>query len=1450
MEKDKLSRVLPKFQNLPSISLPTDYPRPSSNKLVEAAHESILTEQTSLSLLKIALFENESEQGDCDDESSSRPTAFHLLLSAFVVLLHRFTGDTDIIVGSSSAAVADPLLLRISLEPKDPFWAVVRRIQNIEMEAENDALPFESIMEALQKGKDSRTLEGNRPLFRVRFFDETAVPRGNFIRSTSLTSDITVFVARSPSSSRDPLVPRISLRILYNSLLFTSARITCIVDQLSTLLRAVSTNSLRPIGSIPLLTSAQRTVLPDATANLNWCDWKGAITDVFSRNARQFPQRTCVVQSLPFSPPDGAFCPVQERLKFSYADIHKASNIVAHQLIMGGIRREEVVMVYAHRSVELVVAVMAVLKAGATFSVIDPAYPPSRQVVYLRVAQPRGLIVLRGAGTIDSSVRDFLTDELKIRIEIPALQLNSDGSVLGGPHILPGSEIDTLHNCQKLKDTDPNVVLGPDSVGTLSFTSGSTGVPKGVKGRHYSLTHFFPWMGERFGLYEHSRFTMLSGIAHDPIQRDIFTPLFFGAELHVPTSEDIGTPGRLAEWMDDSQVTITHLTPAMGQLLSAQATRQIPSLLNAFFVGDVLTKRDCHRLQGLAGNVRIINMYGTTETQRAVSYFAIPSINSDSTFLAAQKDIMPAGEGMIDVQLLVVNRHDKMIPCAVGEVGEIYVRSGGLAEGYSDPEATTEKFVTNWFSLSKPAWPDTILHPGKGQFPGPESRYWKGVRDRMYRTGDLGRYQPDGQVECTGRADDQVKIRGFRIELGEIDTHLSQHPLIRENITLVRRDKNEEKVLISYFVPLNGEALEGFISDAPDAEEVRGVVQGMRKYRRLIKDVRDHLKKRLPSYSVPSVFVPLVRMPLNPNGKIDKPALPFPDTAQLATVQNSTWSTDDAIAISVTEKSLQSIWATLLPSAPDPIPLDESFFDLGGHSILATRLIFEIRKFFVINAPLGLVFDHPTTRGLARAIDELRDADFGLTWRPSKDAGDQPLLKDSAFAVPRGNHFAPTTSTQVDYGNDLRNLLPFLPTKFSPLPDDFLSHPLSVLLTGATGFLGAFILRDLLSRRTIGKVTCLIRASNQETGLDRLRESSRNRGVWDDTWISESRLSVVVGDLSESNFGLTDPVWHQLEQDIDVIVHNGAWVHWVYPYDKLRAANVSSTLAAIKLSSSGRPKSLAFVSSTAAIETEYYVQLSDSLVNQGRFGVPENDDLEGARTGIPTGYGQSKWVSEKLLLEAGRRGLTGSILRPGYVVGDSRSAVTNTDDFIWRLVKGCIQLGLTPDINNTINMVPVDYVARCTALASIYPLTHGAISVCQITARPPMTYNDLLEPLSKYGYPAQKCEYIGWRQRLEQHVLEVQDNALFPLLHFVLDDLPASTKSAELDDKNTRTILNNDRNESAIPSSVDADLMGRYLSWLVNVGFLPPPSQEGDFSLPEVSVFSSGTKAVGRSGRM
>ncbi|GAA5915694.1 hypothetical protein JCM6882_004118 [Rhodosporidiobolus microsporus] len=1483
-QQQHIQRWLSRLADLPSLQLPQDYPRPAGEdalSLVEARETRDLDTRTAAALLRLSLYdEDEGESSDSDDDEGDakgiegalagkeqnkrdkqRPTAFHLLLAAFAVLLHRYTGDNDLVIATSSPSSPEPLLLRIKLDPTDSFWSLVKRVQFVEDEAEKDKIPYETLLNALPGyGKDAQ--EGGvapPPVFRVRFFDSTDAPDSSFLDATSLTSDLTVFVSTTPSSDSTPspssptgsgfatpstpsslrtslafTPPRISLTLSYNSLIFSQPRVALTVDQLSHLLHHASAHPQDQIGSISLLTSKQRKLLPDPRADLEWTGYRGAITDIFSRNAAAFPDRTCIVESLA---PEEVGGKDGER-RFTYRQIDEASNVLAHHLVNNGVEREEVVTVYSTRGVDLVVAVMGVLKAGATFSVIDPAYPPARQTIYLQVAQPRALVILAAAGSLLPPVRQYVTEKLSIRVEVPALQLTSSGLLLGSAPSVDAAADDVFASTQSLKAQALNIPLGPDSVGTLSFTSGSTGIPKGVRGRHFSLTHFFPWMKERFGLSEESRFTMLSGIAHDPIQRDIFTPLFLGASLYIPTAEDIGTPGRLANWMADNQVTVTHLTPAMGQLLSAQATRAIPSLLNAFFVGDILTKRDCTRLQQLAQNCRIINMFGTTETQRAVSYFPIPPLSSDPTFLKTRKDIMPAGQGMINVQLLVVNRQDRNQICAVGEVGEIYVRSGGLAEGYLQlPDATAEKFVENWFGAGVER--DDSIAAGDA----PWKPWWKGVRDRMYRTGDLGRYNPDGTVECTGRADDQIKIRGFRIELGEIDTHLSRHPAVRENVTLVRRDKYEEKVLVAYFVPLVGsKELEGLVSGGEDdaeeeAEKREGnkvsqneVAKGLRRYRKLIRSIREYLKTKLPNYSVPSVIVPLARMPLNPNGKVDKPALPFPDTvaAAAASVSSTSASNSAEQQFTVTEKTIHDIWVQLLPSPPAEIPLDDSFFDLGGHSILATRLIFEIRKALAPNAPLGLVFDFPTIRALAKELDSLRDADLGLAAGADKKA---------------------TAAEDNEYADDAEELTKTLKASYEkPKPVD---GPQTVFLTGATGFLGAFILRDLLDEarrgKQVKKVICHVRAKDTDKALARLRESGEGRAAWDEKWVESGRLEVVVGDLEGAKLGMSHADWSRVAGEADVILHNGAVVHWVYPYKQLRAANVLATLAVIELATITRPKALSFVSTTAAIEKSHYVRLADSIVQAGGKGVSESDPLDAGKTGLKGGYGQSKWVSERLLLEAGRRGLAGSIVRPAYIVGDSVAAITNTDDFLWRLVKGCIQLGHIPDIHNPINMVPVDHVARITAVAALQPADEP-LKVHHVTASPLPRFNRFLAALKLYGYNVSTAEYYPWRTALEQHVLKVQDNALFPLLHFVLDDLPTSTKAATLDDSNTVALLRRAGQPDAV--TVDDDQMGRYLAWLVAAGFLDEPPRKGEKDvrpLPQLDLGAGGARAIGRS---
>ena len=384
-------------------------------------------------------------------------------------------------------------------------------------------------------------------------------------------------------------------------------------------------------------------------------------------------------------------------------------------------------------------------------------------------------------------------------------------------------------------------------------------------------------------------------------------------------------------------------------------------------------------------------------------------------------------------------------------------------------------------------------------------------------------------------------------------------------------------------------------------------------------------------------------MPLNPNGKVDKPALPFPDTAQLAAASRQARKGGEAQALSPTQQMVREIWLSIIPHASRDLGLTDNFFDVGGHSILATRVVFEIRKKFAIDLPLGILFREPTVGGLSREIDLLRGEDLGIS-----------------------SQAASTSATDLtpEYLADSIDLIKGLPESFLSAEPPRKNDPITVFLTGATGFLGAFLVKDLLSRKeTQIRIVAHVRAGSTAKGMERLQATCKAYGVWQDDW--SSRLEIVTGSLEQDLLGLSIEKWEELSSSVDVIIHNGAMVkpeplkclpdqvHWVYPYAQLRGANVLGTLTAMSLCKTGKAKRFVFISSTSVLDSEHYVRLSDSILAKGGAGIPESDDMQGSRVDLPTGYGQSKWVSEQLVMEAGRRGLQGAIVRPGYIVGDS-----------------------------------------------------------------------------------------------------------------------------------------------------------------------------------------------------
>lgn len=431
---------------------------------------------------------------------------------------------------------------------------------------------------------------------------------------------------------------------------------------------------------------------------------------------------------------------------WSYRALDTWSNRVAHWLVRRG-ATGGVVAIHGPRSVALVGALLGVLKAGATFVVLDAAYPPHWHASCLEVVSPRALVAI-GAVTLP----DGRGPPLGATTSIPVLALRKVG--------LPVGALDDLPNTQLPVSAMPGRYV--------LFTSGTTGVPRAVAATDCALGHFLDWYCERFELGETERFGMLAGPSHDPALRDIFAPLSLGATLCIPDAATLAEPRRLVMWLAAQRVTTVHIGPALGRMLSGVASAPlVPELRHVFFHGDTVTTGDVAALSRWAPNAACVALYGATETPQAMAY--CPAIG-----LADGTDAIPIGSAIDGVQLLVLDRAMQLVDIA--DVGEIYVRTPYLSDGYlGGAELTRERFVINPFTGE----------PG----------------DRLYRTGDLGAYRPDGSVEFHGRADHQVKIAGMRVEPVQLERALLGYPGVRGARVLARPGRGGPRLSAYVAIP-------------------------------------------------------------------------------------------------------------------------------------------------------------------------------------------------------------------------------------------------------------------------------------------------------------------------------------------------------------------------------------------------------------------------------------------------------------------------------------------------------------------------------------------------------------------------------------------------------------------------------------------------------------------------
>ncbi|MBD1911607.1 MULTISPECIES: non-ribosomal peptide synthetase [unclassified Leptolyngbya] len=862
------------LQGITPLELPTDYPRPATQSYSGQSHTRVISGDLAQSLKKVS-----QQEG---------ATLFMTLLAAFKVLLGRMAGQEDVVVGTPIAERDRPelepligffintVVLRTDLSHNPSFRELLGRVRQTALGAyAHQAMPFEKLVEELHPERDlSRT-----PIFQVWFnmfnFEGIPVELADLdVQSLSVAEpaskfDITLYVGEKDGE--------LWVNLVSNADLFSAARMEEMLVQYEYLLQQIAAAPETPIPQLSLVTPGKAALLPDPQLPLTY-DAGEVIYHEFVQWSDRTPQQPAVIDS---------------HGTWTYATLNERSNQLANYLVSQGIQPQDGVAIYASRSASLVWAMLGILKAGAAVTVLDSAYPAARLADYLDIAQPKGLVVLEAAGEFPEELQGAIANHpWTCQITLPA-----NGQTLP----------DALAQCS----TDEPPVPNPEHRAYVSFTSGSTGKPKAIVGTHSPVSHFLRWYRHTFPFTTTDHFSQLSGLAHDPLWRDIFTPLSVGATLYVPSPAQMETPSELATWLHQSEISVMHLTPAMGQLIregaAAIANFQLSSLRYACFGGDILTRQSLDEFRKLAPHVTAINGYGATETPQLASYFVVPP-SGETTAPHHGASRLPVGQGIEDTQLMIVNSGQAL--AGVGELGEIYVRTPYRSNGYLEGSLSQEKFVAN---------------PLTGD-----------QQDICYKTGDYGRYLPDGNVEFLGRMDHQVKIRGFRIELGEIESALKQHSAVQQCVVAAREDEPGRKALVAYVVTTG--------------EEIGA------------SEWRQFLKRSLPDYMVPSVFVPLEALPLTPNGKIDRRALPKPDLSdRMATAVHVAPRTQ-------TEEQLAQIWAEVL-NLP-AISVTDNFFDLGGHSLLTVRLTSQIEQQFGTKLPLSAVLTAPTVEQLAAVLDK------------------------------------------------------------------------------------------------------------------------------------------------------------------------------------------------------------------------------------------------------------------------------------------------------------------------------------------------------------------------------------------------------------------------------------------------------------------------------------------------
>jgi amino acid adenylation domain-containing protein len=929
--RDQFSARSDGREAVPVLELPTDRPRPP-RQTYGGAHSF----RTLPPALVTAL--NELSQGE-------GATLFMTLLATFNVLLYRYSGQDDIVVGSPIANrdfleiehlmgfFVNTLLLRTDLAGAPSFRTLLERVRELTFAAyAHQNIPFERLVDELQPERNL----SHHPLFQVMFIYQNApMPayeradlQMQFLRIENGIAkfDLVLAMTETPDA--------LNTVFEYNTLLFDTPTIYRMQHHYQTLLETIVADPDQPITQLSLLGAAERqqlfvewndTARPyPATCPHQW----------FAAQADRSPDATAVIL-----PAASSRHGVAEHL--TYGTLNARANQLAHALQAYGVGPEVRVGLCVERSLDMIVGMFGILKAGGAYVPLDPAYPTDRLTFMLEDSQVPLLLTRHSIDDGRFTTGDLAESDTTIgNRQFKIINLDSDWPLIA-----------------QRPTTNPPTRVTPDHLAYLIYTSGSTGRPKGTMITQRSISNFISSTTALFAVTPADHILQFASFCFDVSVFEIFTALLSGATLCLTDLDTLLSPAALTTLMQTYCISVIDVAPAVMALLPGDA---FPDLRIMFVGGEAFTGELVNRW-ALPGR-HFYNGYGPTEA----------TVSMTEMECVGQYDhTPPIGRPMGNHQTYILDQHWRPVP--IGVAGQLYIGGTGLARGYLHrPDLTAEKFIPNPFC--------------NGRWPMADGRLTQSTIDhrpfamgtRLYASGDLARYRPDGNIEFLGRTDHQIKIRGFRVELGEIETVLRAHAAVRDIAVVALEAAPGEKRLVAYVVPTLAEAgapAAAVAASAPAATALPPLSS--------IQELRRWAQARLPEYMIPAALVLLDTLPLTASGKIDRRALPAPDWSQRLLDA-------DYIAPSTPVEQVVADLVAQMLGLPR-VGIRDNFFALGVHSLLATRLVVRLCDIFAIKLPLRSLFEAPTVAGLAERIETLQWVTKGAEL--SADAADDGYEK-------------------------------------------------------------------------------------------------------------------------------------------------------------------------------------------------------------------------------------------------------------------------------------------------------------------------------------------------------------------------------------------------------------------------------------------------------------------------